>query len=412
MSREATTTEAESERVEHTKLELAREGPRMPGSVAGRLSVVELFEPSRGGVPAHVALLAGGLLLRGWDVTVVGPPDAPVMDQLAAAGAHLVPMNIAHHPHPRDILNIRALLATCGDSTSLIHAHSTKAGLLAAWTSRLSGIPSVYTPHSWSFDRPLSPSVRAGYAAYERLTARSHRVVIAVAESERQQGLQHRIKEPSAIQVIHNGLAALPVAVDRDSARARLRVPSTRFVACWVGRHAPQKRPQDLPALAQELDRDGIMLVALGDGLAASSEAQGVSAAGGIVLADGSDPSLLYAAADVFVSTSAWEGHPITILEAMRAALPVVAYAVGGIPEQVEDSRTGYLVKPESLHELAARVALLAESDSLCRQMGGAGRARQAEQFSLDTMVGRTEDLYNHVLSSAAAGAKPRSHRV
>jgi glycosyltransferase involved in cell wall biosynthesis len=96
----------------------------------------------------------------------------------------------------------------------------------------------------------------------------------------------------------------------------------------------------------------------------------------------------------------------------MRAALPVVAYSVGGIPEQVEDSRTGYLVMPESIRELAARVASLAASESLCRQMGEAGRARQAEHFSLDSMVGRTEDLYNNVLSSVAAAPRPRSHRV
>ncbi len=183
-------------------------------------------------------------------------------------------------------------------------------------------------------------------------------------------------------------------------------------MACWVGRYAPQKRPQDLPALARELDRAGNCLVALGDGLAASRRRGRIAAAGGIVLADGSDPSLLYAAADAFVSTSAWEGHPITVLEAMRAGLPVAAYAVGGIPEQVEEARTGYLVRPGSIHELAARVSRLAESNSLCRQMGAAARVRQSEQFSLDTMVSRIEDLYSHVLSSAAARPRPRSHRV
>ena len=405
-------TQGTDTRVAARQLDRLREASLVSTSASERPSVVEVFEPARGGVPAHVGLLASGLLARGWDVTVVGPAEAAVMDQLAAAGARVVPMKLAHHPHPRDILSVRALLATCRDRTSLIHAHSTKAGLLAAWTSRLSGIPSVFTPHSWSFDRALSRPMRAGYAAYERQTARAHRLVIAVAENERQQGLRHRIKQPSAIAVVHNGLGALPVMIDRDAARARLGVPSTRFVACWVGRYAPQKRPQDLPALARALDRDGISLVALGDGLAASFDAEEITAAGGMVLADGSDPSLLYAAADVFVSTSAWEGHPITILEAMRAALPVVAYSVGGIPEQVEDSRTGYLVMPASIRELAARVASLAASESLCRQMGEAGRARQAEHFSLDSMVGRTEDLYNNVLSSVAAAPRPRSHRV
>jgi glycosyltransferase involved in cell wall biosynthesis len=184
------------------------------------------------------------------------------------------------------------------------------------------------------------------------------------------------------------------------------------MVACWVGRHAPQKKPQDLPLLAQQLDRLGISLVTLGYGLAASREAKGIVAAGGIVLADGIDPHLLYAAADVLVSTSAWEGHPITILEAMRAGLPVVAYAVGGIPEQVDESVTGYLVPPGSLHELAARVALLAKSDSLRRRMGADARARQSRQFGLDTMVDRIEDLYSQVLSSVLGSRQSWSRAV
>ncbi len=372
---------------------------RAPASTFERRSVVQVFEPARGGVPTHVALLAGGLISRGWRVTVVGPEGAPVMDQLAAAGAHVVARKIAHQPHPRDFLTVRTLLKTCGDSSSIIHAHSTKAGLLAAWTSRFSGVPSVYTPHSWSFDRALSPPVRAGYVAYERATARAHRLIIGVAESERELALRHNIKARTAIRVVYNGLPANLIDIDRDSARARLGIASERFVACWVGRYAPQKRPQDLPLLARQLDRAGIGLVALGDGLAASPEAERIAAAGGIVLPDGSDPNLVYAAADVFVSTSAWEGHPVTVLEAMRAGLPVVAYAVGGIPEQVEESRTGYLVHPGSHHELAARVVSLSTCAPLRERMGAAGRVLQSRKFDLATMVDRIQDLYRQALA-------------
>src|SRR4051794_32426245 len=391
----------------YEKLDCAGEDARAPAPTGERRSVVEVFEPSRGGVPAHVGLLARGLISRGWNVTVVGPEDAPVMDQLESAGVRLVRLKFAHQPHPRDLLTIRTLLETCRGRSSIIHAHSTKAGLLAAWTSRFSGSPSVYPPHSWSFDRALSPLLRAGYVLYERRTARAHRLIIAVAESERQLALRHRIKEQNTIRVVYNGLPANPAQVDRDCARARLGIATHRFVACWVGRYAPQKRPQDLPVLARELDRADISLVALGDGLAGSPEAKEIVAAGGMVLADGRDPSLLYGAADAFVSTSAWEGHPITVLEAMRAALPVVAYAVGGISEQVEDSRTGYLVLPGSLVELAARVAVLAKSDSLRQRMGAAGRARQAEKFGLATMVDKIEGLYCQALASAFPHPQP-----
>jgi len=184
----------------------------------------------------------------------------------------VIARKIAHQPHPRDILTVRTLLKACGDSSSIIHAHSTKAGLLAAWASRLSGAPSVYSPHSWSFDRALSPPARAGYVAYERATARAHRLIIGVAESERELALRHNIKARTAIRVVYNGLPAHQIEIDRDSARARLGIAAARFVACWVGRYAPQKRPQDLRLLARELACAGIGLVALGDGLASSPE--------------------------------------------------------------------------------------------------------------------------------------------
>ena len=203
----------------HDKLHQTRRDSRTAVHTTERRSVVEIFEPARGGVPTHVALLAGGLIARGWHVTVVGPEESSAMDQLVEAGAHLVPLKIAHPPHPRDILSIRALLKACGKGSSLIHAHSTKAGMLAAWTSRLSGVPSVYTPHSWSFDRALPASLRAGYVIYERRTARAHRLVIAVSESERHLALQHRIKEQSAIRVVYNGLPSTLVELDRASAR-------------------------------------------------------------------------------------------------------------------------------------------------------------------------------------------------
>jgi glycosyltransferase involved in cell wall biosynthesis len=412
MSRDDTTTPSAAALVEHREFDRSRLGSLLPDLPGEWGSVVEIFEPRRGGVPAHVAVLAGGLISLGWRVTVAGPDNSPVMDQLAAAGAQVVPLKIAHQPHPNDVLSIRTLRKICQGGVSLIHAHSAKAGLLAACAGRLSGVPSIYSPHSWSFDRNLSRPVRAAYIAYERNAARAHRLIVSVAESERQLGLRHKIKEPGAVRVVPNGLPANPAEIDRDSARARLGISSSGIVAGWVGRYAPQKRPQDLPMLALEFARVGVRLVALGDGLAASPEARRIATAGGTVVADGSDPMLLYAAADLLVSTSAWEAHPITVLEAMRAGLPVVAYAVGGIPEQVVEGRTGYLVRPGARDQLAERVALLARSDLLRMRMGAAGRARQSEQFDLGTMVGRIEALYREVLSGVAARPSPRSQRV
>ncbi|HXT22856.1 MAG TPA: glycosyltransferase family 4 protein, partial [Thermoanaerobaculia bacterium] len=97
--------------------------------------------------------------------------------------------------------------------------------------------------------------------------------------------------------------------------------------------------------------------------------------------------------ADVFCLPSTYEGLPLAILEAMAAGLPVVATAVSGNPEAVEDGTTGLLVPPESAAALAdALIALLTDPERR-RRMGEAGRARVAERFSIDRVAERHLEL-------------------
>lgn len=358
-------------------------------------SVLQVFEPDRGGVPAHVEQLARGLADRGWRVTVAGPPGAQALDRLAGTpGIELVPLELAHRPAPSDIAAVRSLVGLCRTRRPIVHAHSTKAGLLAAGVTRLTGVPTVYTPHAWVFERGRSAPTRALAAVYERGLGRSHRAIVAVAASEKRQALRHRVAPAGVIHVVPNGIDANPTSLDRTTARAGLGLDPGAFVACWVGRDARQKRPQDLPRLAHRLSRKGITLAVLGDGLPGSRRETAILRAGGVVADSETEPSTVYAAADVLVSTSAWEGHPLSVLEAMRAGLPVVAYAVGGIPEQVENLCTGYLVVPNSVEGLALRIVGLRDDEEGRVRMGVAARARFAACFTVERMVDRVEEVY------------------
>jgi glycosyltransferase involved in cell wall biosynthesis len=358
-------------------------------------SVLQVFEPDRGGVPAHVEQLARGLAGRGWQVTVAGPPGAAAVGRLAATeGIDVAPLELAHRPDLSDIAAARALVGLCRARPSIVHAHSTKAGLLAAAASHVTHLPTVYTPHAWVFERARSAPMRALAASYERALAGSYRAIVAVAASEKRRALSHRVAPAGVIHVIPNGIEPNPTGLDRATARAGVRLDPAAFVACWVGRDARQKRPQDLPRLAHRLSHDGITLAVLGDGLRGSRRETAIVRSGGVVLDSETDPSTLYAAADVLVSTSAWEGHPLCVLEAMRAGLPVVAYAVGGIPEQIDNLRTGYLVVPGSVDELARRVVGLRDDDPGRARMGAAAAARFGECFTAERMIDRVEALY------------------
>jgi glycosyltransferase involved in cell wall biosynthesis len=125
-------------------------------------------------------------------------------------------------------------------------------------------------------------------------------------------------------------------------------------------------------------------------------------AAGARLPADGAQPAALYAAADVFVQTSGWEGFSLAVLEAMGAGLPVVAYSVGGVAEQVVDGRSGYLVKAGDVEALAARVVELARRPEVRAQAGAAGRALVEREFSYEQMLEGVEDAYESVTSGPA----------
>jgi glycosyltransferase involved in cell wall biosynthesis len=109
-------------------------------------------------------------------------------------------------------------------------------------------------------------------------------------------------------------------------------------------------------------------------------------------------PDLL-ADADVFVLPSRSEGHPVAILEAMAAGLPVVASRVGGVPEQVSHGETGLLVEPGDPDELAAALRRLATNPPLRHRLGAAGRERAERAFDLDAFRRAHVELYSRELA-------------
>jgi glycosyltransferase involved in cell wall biosynthesis len=110
-------------------------------------------------------------------------------------------------------------------------------------------------------------------------------------------------------------------------------------------------------------------------------------------------PELL-AAADIFALASDWEGLPLAVIEAMAAGLPVVASRVGGVPEIVEQGRTGLMVSPQNKRALVDALRTLADDPNRRREMGSAGRARSM-CFSVNTMVAAYANLFARLLCAS-----------
>jgi L-malate glycosyltransferase len=101
---------------------------------------------------------------------------------------------------------------------------------------------------------------------------------------------------------------------------------------------------------------------------------------------------------DVFALSSIQEGMCTSLVDAMAAAKPAVAFAVGGVPEVLADGDTGFLVEPKDDRTLAARIVQLLKDDALRRKMGDAGLARARQLFTVERMVRETADVYESMV--------------
>ena len=110
------------------------------------------------------------------------------------------------------------------------------------------------------------------------------------------------------------------------------------------------------------------------------------------------DVAELLGQCDIFALPSDWEGVPLTVLEAMAAGKPVIATAVGGVPELVKDGETGILIPPQDTKSLAQAILKLATNPELGQQMGQRGQTRAKEQFDIARTTRNYESLYMELL--------------
>ena len=173
--------------------------------------VLEVFRADVGDVPRYVASLALGLLAEGWLVSVACSPDTWVAEDLRTAGVEVLPFEPSSLPHPFwDARAVRNLAQWSRErEVSLLHGHGSEAGPLVAMAGRVAGLPSVYTPHGWAFERQRPMPLRVASALVERQFAlRYHAAVITSSESGRTAAERWHVTPRGRIQVVGTGLPA------------------------------------------------------------------------------------------------------------------------------------------------------------------------------------------------------------
>lgn len=283
----------------------------------------------------------------------------------------------------------------------VVHLHSTFAGLaLRPVLQLLGGTRVVYCAHGWSFDRHAG-QWQIGLARFlERQLSRLCDRIVCVSRNDHARGSSAGI--PSGmLRVVLNGIADNPVA---DRPPGPDAWPATGLRILFVGRLDAQKGVDVLLSAMRQPGARGFAVIAgagVVDGQAiAASAPSNVKVLGWLPR---EELEQLYAAADVLVMPSRWEGLPMVALEAMRAGLPVIATRVGGIPEAVEDGVTGRLIDVDSPAQLAAALESL-DADTL-HTMGENARSRFLNAFRSERVVQELDQLYREPAPATLQGA-------
>lgn len=388
-----------------------RRPPHRPDGPPARPRVAYVITNSEiGGAQSHVADLLRALPPRIEPVLLAGG-DGPLFDVAAAQGTPTIRLSrLDNALSPlRAIAALRELMTALRQTKpDLVHAHSAKAGALGRLAAALLGIPVVYTVHGFGF-KPAAPTLqRHATRLAEILLAPLTTRLICVAEAER--GLAGCLPlARERIGVIPNGIADAP-------ARARAGAPLRRIA--MVARFAAPKRPDLLiRAFAQAcagssgtvpLPPDCELVIA-GDGpLLPAMRALAAELAPGRIALPGNvtDIAALLASAQLFVLASDHEGLPLSVLEAMRAGLPVVATDLPGIREQLDAGRAGVLCAAGSVPALAAALSELGNDPGRRERLGSQARQRWARHYHLEAMADATWQTYRLALGEAAtAGA-------
>ncbi|UCE86402.1 MAG: glycosyltransferase, partial [Deltaproteobacteria bacterium] len=259
-------------------------------------------------------------------------------------------------------------------------------------------IPALFTAHGWSFSEGVPGHRRRLYRSLERMAAPLAQRVIVVCDGDRRVALREKIVAAHKLRLVHNGMPD----IDADQ---RAKPDSTPVRLITIARVCEQKDyPTLLRALAEVRDLEW-HLDQVGDG---PLQGEMLRLADDLGLAERisflglrEDVVPLLARSQVYLLISNWEGFPRSILEAMRAGLPVIASDVGGVREAVQDGRTGSLVRRSDVHGLAERLRQLIGCAASRRALGEQGRSLFAERFAFDRMLEQTLAVYEEILTSA-----------
>jgi len=381
-----------------------------------------------GGPALHVAYLSSGLAERGYDTTLVAGDVAKGEESMAfvAEGEGVEVVRLAGLS--RSIAPLRDLGAAFHLASEIrrvrphiLHTHTAKAGAVGRLAAVLAGSARpqvvVHTYHGHVLRGYFGRTGSAVFRGIERALASTTDALVAVSPQVRDDLVELGVAPAQRFTVVRLGIDLEPrvtTGVDRMEARRRLGIGPERFVVGWFGRMTAVKRTDDLIDALVALRKRSVdaCLLLVGDGsdrerLELRAKDLGV-AAHVLFLGYQKDVGAHYAIADAVVLTSANEGTPVTIIEALAAGRPIVATDVGGVADVVRHEIDGFLVDVGDTPAMAERLAEIAADPVLGTRLAASGQKRVLNRYAVARLVDDVDRLYKALLDKTSSASTSR----
>ncbi|MEK7755855.1 MAG: glycosyltransferase family 4 protein [Planctomycetota bacterium] len=375
-----------------------------------------------GGAQENTVLTCRGLAERGHEVTLIaGPetgPEGSLWDKAEAAGCKLVRVEAlrrAVRPFSdwRAARELRRLFRQL--RPDVVHAHSSKAGILGRWAAARAGVPVVvHTIHGMSFNRTQGRITQITYRCLEKKAAQWTTKFVAVADAMIDQAVEAGIAPRERFVTIRSGMETDQFTPNRDLRRRHRQewgVNDGDVVVGTIARLFANKGYEEImAAMPSAIARDPrLRFVWIGDGAYRARYERRLEAMGlrdrvrmlGLVRPD--EAAFCINGFDIILHASRWEGLPRAVVQGLLTEVPAVSFDNDGAPEVVRSGETGILVPFGDISGLSDALLRLAEDAELRRSLGRRGRELCRTAFDWHNMVESLESLYGELLQARAA---------
>lgn len=379
------------------------------------------------GAQRHVFDLAVGAKNAGNDVTVCVGGTGILMDKLTDANIKVESIKTLHRDIAlldewKSFLKFMQILKK--EKPDVLHSHSSKAGGIGAFAGRVHNIGRyfrrekpmriVFTGHAWAFNEQRGEFQKFCILFAHWLTLIWSDVVIAVSKKVGQE-VSHLPFVKEKIRVVYNGInyeAPLSVAEARDYFHLVEHNPDNVIVVGTVAElHKSKGHYYALQGIAQFMRMSNVAVYYVLCGIGEEEEelrdlALELGIEENVIFAGYChDAAKLFPAFDIFLFPSLTEAFGYVLLEAGNARVPVIASAVGGIPEVIDDMQDGVLIQSRKAGEIARALQFYVENPEKRKQFADALHDKVIVKFSQEHMIAETLQLYKDVLGVGVAAA-------